>query len=170
MSTLSKFKNASGAWLTKQLFYETSDDKSRVLYSLKHEDHRVGKKVYPSLRRLYLECGDESEYMIASTSFGGWPHWKRLLSSPWFLDYVVELREELAARNAAAALLQIKKNAEGGNLQANRYLLEQGWLPKGDVGRPTKEKIRQEADHLFRSSEEISDDLDRISQAIGSFS
>ncbi len=163
------FKNASGAWLSKQLFFETAEDKSRVLYTLKPEDHRVGKSVYPSLRRLYMEMGDESEYHFAEAYFGGYPHWKRLLQSSWFLDYLTEMREELHARNAAIALEQIKKSASGGSFQASKYLLEQGWLPKGDVGRPSKERIKQEAQDLFRSSEDISSDLDRISQAIGTF-
>lgn len=165
------FRNASGQWLSKQLFFETTEDKSRVLYSLKPEDHKVGKIIYPSLRRLYMELGDETEFIFAETYFGGWPHWKRLLQSQWFLDHLVELREELSARNAAIHLNQIKQSAAQGNASSAKYLLEQGWLPKDKkVGRPTKEKIRQEAEKIALDSYDISDDLERISQEIGVFS
>lgn len=167
------FKSENGQWLIKQIFWETADpaDRSRVLYSLKTEDHKVGKKIYPSLRRLYMEMGDESEFLFADTFFGGWPHWKRLTSSPWFLDHLSELREELAARNAAIALSEIRKAASSGNFNASKYLLEQGWIPKDKkVGRPTKERIRHEAEKISADHLDITDDLERISQAIGSFS
>ena len=108
--SIENFKNASGSWYLKAIFYEMTDsDKSTVLYSLKTEDHKVGNKVYPSLRRLYLEMNDESEYQFAETYFGGWPHWKRLLSCSWFQDYISDIREELAVRNAAKNLLQIRQ-------------------------------------------------------------
>lgn len=167
------FKSENNQWLTKQLFFETSDanDRSRALYTLKTEDHKVRGKLYPSIRRLYMEMGDESEFLFAETYFGGWPHWKKLCSSPWFLDHLTELREELAARNAAIQLSEIKKSASSGNFAASKYLLEQGWIPKDKkVGRPTKEKIQREAEKLSADHYDISEDLDRISEAIGTFS
>lgn len=176
------FKNASGAWLLKPLFYEyTTDGKDRVLYTMKTEDHEVviendfGEpevRVYPSLRRLYMEMGDESEFLFAQTYFGGWPHWKRLLTCSWFLDHLSEIREELAARNAAENLIAIRSKAKDGNFQANKYLLEQGWKPKGDVGRPTKDRIRREAEKLSKNDSEVHADFERVSQEIlskGSF-
>jgi hypothetical protein len=156
-------KNAAGSWYLKPIFYEMCGaDKSLCLYSLKTEDHKVGKITYPSLRRLYLEMDDESEYLFAEKYFGGWPHWKRLLSCSWFQDYISDIREELAVRNSAKNLLQIRKKAEEGNLQANRYLLEQAWKPKESVGRPSKARIRAEADKLFHEASDVDLDLSRL--------
>lgn len=166
-----KFKTENNQFLTKQLFFETADsDRSRVLYTLKPEDHKWHGKTFPSLRRLYIEMGDESEYLFAETYFGGWPHWKKLLSTSWFLDYLSELREELAARNASIALAEIRKSAREGNVSSSKYLLEQGWIPKDKrAGRPTKEKIKYEAEKLSADHYDISEDLERISEAIGTF-
>ncbi len=166
------YKNASGQYLLKQLFYETAStgeslraadtERSRVLYTLKDQDY-MG---YPSLRRLYLQEADESEFLVASKYFGGWPHWKRLLQCSWFLDYLSDIREELSVKQAAQNLQRIREKATGGDFQSNRYLLEGSWRPKDSVGRPSKKKIKEEADRLFKSSEEISDDLDRISREL----
>lgn len=154
------FRASNGVYYTKQLFYEFADsDKSYVLYTLKDQDY-MG---YPSLRRLYMEMDDQSEYQFANRYFAGWSHWKKLLRCPWFADYITEFREELQIRSSAAYLTSIRLKALEGNLAANKYLLEQGWKDSKDkVGRPSKEKIKQEADKLFRDSSDISDDLERI--------
>lgn len=156
----SKFKGISGAYLTKQLFWETSEDKSRVLYSLRDYDNHG----YPSLRRLYVDMGDETEYQFAETYFGGWNHWKRLLSAPWFLDFISQYREELAAKNAAERLIAIRKKAQEGDFHANKYLLEGQWKgeKKNSVGRPTKERIREEAELLRKTDKTIDDDYHRL--------
>src|SRR5690606_30115707 len=108
------FKNATGAWLLKALFYETATDpdKTHVLYSFKPEDHEVNGVVYPSLRRLYLEMEDDTEYYFAQAYFGGWPHWKRLLSCSWFVDYITEIREEQIGRASCRERVQISVVAD----------------------------------------------------------
>lgn len=163
----SKFKSVNNAWLLKPIFYEMSDsDKSRVLYTLKPEDYTVDGKTYPSLRRLYLEEADTSEYYFAEKYFGGYPHFRRLLSASWFLDYLSELREELALKIKADATRRIAEIAadkkDRGSLAANRAMLESVSPKKSSVGRPTKESIKREADQLFRDQSEIDSDLDRI--------
>jgi len=161
------FKNASGTWLLKAIFFEMSDsDKSRVLYTLKPEDHEVDGVTYPSLRRLYLEESDLSEYYFAEKYFGGWPHWKRLLSCSWFVDYLSEIREELRQKLSADATRRLHQIAadpkDRGSLQANRAILDSLKPEKSPVGRPTKESIKREADRMFKDQSEIEDDLDRI--------
>lgn len=154
------FKNASGAYLTKQLFYEFSvTERDRVLYTLKDEDHHG----FPSLKRLYLEEGDESEYQVASKYFGGWSHWKRLLQCSWFLDYLSEWREELAAKQSAESLARIKQAAEKGNVSLDKWLLDRGLSDqKMPVGRPTKERIKQEAQKIVLDQRDVQDDLSRL--------
>lgn len=158
------YRASNGVYYTKQLFYEFADsDKSYVLYTLKDQDH-MG---YPSLRRLYMEMEDHSEYQFATRYFAGWAHWKKLLRCPWFADYLSEFREELQIKSSASYLTAIRLKAIEGNLAANKYLLEQGWKDsKEKVGRPSKEKIKQEADKLFRDSSDIADDLERIKEGM----
>jgi hypothetical protein len=160
-----KFKGLSGAWLTKQLFYETSGaDKSNCLYTLKDSDH----KGYPSVRRLYIEMEDETEYLFAEKYFGGWPHWKRLLGCSWFMEYLEEIREELSAKLAARNLQKIREKASEGDLRANQYLIEKKWDPqaKDKVGRPSKEKIKEEAKKLSRIQDEYNEDYSRLMEEI----
>ena len=69
-----KFKNAVGAHLLKALFYEVSEDGTRVdcLYSLKQEDSpdiQDNSRIYPSIHRLYVEMGDATEYEFAKKYF-----------------------------------------------------------------------------------------------------
>ncbi|MGD9682593.1 MAG: hypothetical protein AB7L70_19155 [Pyrinomonadaceae bacterium] len=161
---MDKFKGASGAYLTKQLFLELSSEPSKVLYTLKDEDHRG----YPSLRRLYLEMGDETEYEFSKAYFGGWPHWKRLTSAPWFLDFVTQYREELAIRNAAESLLRLRAKAKSGDVATDKYLLEQRWVPSSQkAGRPSKERIKEEAARMAAADKTVSSDLERLISNIG---
>lgn len=154
------FKNSTGSYLTKQLFFETAfTERDRVLYTLKDEDHQG----YPSIRRLYLEMSDETEYKFASTYFGGWPHWKRLLGCSWFMDYLSEWREELRVKEAGESLARLKLAAKGGRLDLDKYLLDRGLSDKkSPVGRPTKERIKSEAQKIVLDQRDISDDFSRI--------
>lgn len=167
-----KFKNPSGAFYLKQIFFETATDSDRphVLYTLKDEDHTFKGVTYPSLRRLYLEEGDETEYLVATKYFGGWPHWRRLLSCTWFVDYLSEYREELSIRQAFENVRALREKAKTGDYQSNKFLLEGSWKGREKVGRPSKAKIKEEANKLFKNSEEITDDLDRITRELDSVS
>lgn len=106
--------------------------------------------------------GDESEYLFAEKYFGGWPHWKRLIACTWFMDYLSSFREELAAKQAGESLNRIKQAAKGGRLDLDKYLLEKGWIDKKAVGRPTKERIKSEAQKIALDHQDISDDFSRI--------
>ena len=157
------YKTHNGIYYTNQLFYERAfTDREFVLYTLKPEDHEG----YPSLRRLYLEENDPTEYKIATKYFGGWPHWKKLLEATWFLEALQEYREELQTRIQSESIEKIRKKAQEGDYKANQYLAEAGYLKKDKVGRPTREKIQHEANILVAKKSEISDDFERITQGV----
>lgn len=160
------FKGGNGVYLTKQLFYETAEgEKENVLYTLKDEDH-LG---YPSIRRLYVETGDLSEYHFATTYFASWRHYQRLLAADWFRSVIEEAREELSVKLAAENLANISAKARAGDLKANQYLLERKWIDKKDsvnpVGRPSKEAIKKEAEKIVGSALEVEEDLSRLREA-----
>jgi len=156
------YRNAQGIYLTKQLFYEFADDKSLAFYTIKDTDLCVGDAIYPSIHRLFVETEDPSEYIFATTYFDSWRHYKKLLSASWFSACIDEAREELTLKLAARNLIALKKKAAEGDFRANQYLLEQKWKEDSSVGRPSKAKIKQEADRLFAEKDDISDDLSRI--------
>lgn len=166
LAVVSKFTNESGARLTKGLFYEmTMADKSSVLYTLKNQDH----KGFPSLYALYMSEMDPTEYRFAIRYLEGWEHWKQLTACTWFMPFADKWREELQLKLSSEALFRIMTEAKADRKEAfaaNKYLLEKGWVPKGQadkVGRPSKEAIRDQARKMVQDNTRIFDDWKRIS-------
>jgi hypothetical protein len=163
---MSRFKNASGAYLLQSLFYElTPSDKSQVVYTLKNEDH-MG---YPSLYRLYMEADDPTEYDFAVANLGGWDHWERLQKSTWFQPYLKAWRHELEVRFRARSLKALRDVANNSSskdyFQANKFLVGQGWKeggPKRRAGQPSKEEVKAEAHRLATISNNLDEDFERI--------
>lgn len=162
------FRNSSNQRLTKSLFFEESEDRSLVVYTLKDSDHTVDGVTYPSLYRLFMEADDLTEYSFAVSHLDGWEHWQMLCNSNWFRPYAKRWREELEVRARSRSLLRLRAEAASSSKNAylaNKFLIERGWVSKEDksaVGRPSKEAIKKEADLLFQSSKEAESDLARI--------
>lgn len=163
-----KFKNSSGTHLLKTIFYELDEQgRPNAQYTLKPYDSEFEGVEYPSLRKLFVELEDPTEYIFAETYLDGWTHWKKLSSASFFKEHLAEWREELDVRLRAKALVRIKQRAEANtkdSLQADKLLLSGGWKPSEDnkVGRPTKEKIQIEANKLFQERTVFDEDYERI--------
>lgn len=159
-----RFKNAVGQRLTKGLFYETTAlDKSSVLYTLKDEPH-MG---FPSLRTLYLEAGDPTEYRFAVASLDGWDHWQTLSECTWFKPYLRKWRSELELKIKSQALSRIMgeaKTTSKNSFMANRYLVERAWETKGEgrAGRPTKAQVKEAAHEQASHESRINADFERM--------
>ncbi len=140
------WKGLNNNWITKGLFIEyryLPKVGDHYMYTLQHED----RDSYPSLRRLYLESDDPTEYTFACEHLGGWDHWKYLCDEEFFKPTVALWRDEYSIRMKALALRKIKLEAKGeGKLSydANKYLLEEGW---------TKEKLLKERERLVKDKE-----------------
>lgn len=163
-----QFKNASGAYLLRGLFYETTmADKSSVVYTLKDEDHEG----YPSLKRLYMETDDPTEYFFATNHLGGVDHWDKLCECSWFKPYVSQWRREMELKHKALALLEIRAAAKNDThrdkFSANKYLLEKGWEKDNSsrrkgAGRPSKQEIQEAANDIAQQSSQIMEDYERL--------
>jgi hypothetical protein len=164
------FKSEGGVYYLKPIFYEhdLSENKDVALYTLKDQDHEVNGKVYPSLRRLYIETGDLTEYEFVNLFLGGWPHWKRLQACTWFQPYLEEWREELEVKLRSEALAKVvdisKAKQHPSHYQAAKYVVDKGWQPKEkqQTGPKTREKIREEAEKIHNSNVEVLEDWKRI--------
>lgn len=172
-----KFKAPNGQFYTRQIFYEMNTaDVSLVLYTLKDYDIEVEVRLapeglttvrsIPSLSRLYIEAADVSEYDFALKYFGSWKHWKMISDANWFKEYITPMREELATKLMSLSVKRIAQLAEGDTrdaFQANRYLLDKGYIAKvGVKGRPSKEAIQREAEALFKEKDGFNDDFQRL--------
>lgn len=162
---MSKYKcPKTGNFITQALFFELKHDHERALYTLKEEDHTLPDgRVLPSLKRLYLECLDPTEYEFATTYFYSWKHWKRCLGNKLVLKEVEEWREELEIKIRSEGLRGAINNAMDGNYQANKWLVDKGWVEK-IPGRPTNERVEGELKQAARMKEAHQSDLDRISE------
>lgn len=160
----------TGNWYTQALFYELSyANKENVMYTLKEHDIDVeinGEvRHLPSIKRLFVECGDPTEYQFAITYLGGWAHWKRLCEKTKALHpYIEEWREELEIKMRSEGIRAMAEFAtQEKGMQAAKWLAEKGWSDK-KRGAPSKEEKQRELHIATKIHKEVDDDLTRILQ------
>lgn len=131
-----KFKNTQGMFFLNALFIEKAQTEETALYSLKDADVWRGTSCYPSIRRLYQEMNDPTEYSFATKYFQSFEHWNLLCQCPWFKPILQEMRLSLQASLKSLAwgkIIQIAKSSDKDSFTANRYLLEALQKAKGSV-------------------------------------
>lgn len=167
------FRNATNGLYTVALFYEmVNADKSTVSYTLKNHDHEG----FPSLKRLYMEAEDTTEYDFAVAHLDGWEHWQKLLQCSWFQPYIESWRKELELKLKARAYKNLMKEA-GNTLSKNQFLANKYVIESYDKlasrevkrGRPSKAEVNEEALKLARSEATLEDDFTRAiaSRSVG---
>lgn len=158
-----KYRGATGIYYTRALFFEMTSDKTFCLYTLKDEDHEVDGHIYPSLRRLYLELGDETEYLFAEKYFLNYPHFQKLLAVDWFVNAIEGWRHELKLKNTALGLKVLQEKAAAGDVRAAKDLVTRPWEKSSPgAGRPSKKAIQQEAQKMVKESSVYDEDFERI--------
>jgi hypothetical protein len=109
------------------------------VYTLKSEDHQGFK----SLKKLYLDEEDITEYRFANKYLDSYEHWKILLKCTWFKPLVESWREELKLKLQSRLyrlLYKILDSDENGDIPAIRMAL--GALEKPKEGDKTKKSTR----------------------------
>lgn len=154
------FLDSSGKPLTQSLFLELHYTPQAV-YTLKEIDHEYNGKIYPSIKRLYLEEEDPTEYNFASKHFLGWKHWARLSETRVLRPYVREWRDELEYKLRSKAVKQIMDSALGGSFQAAKWFMDRGWVNRAP-GRPSKEELEREKRIQENLKDEYSADVIRL--------
>lgn len=131
--------------MTQALFLEIGYQVDKAVFTLKDDDHEYEGNTYPSLKRLFLEMEDPTEYEFANKYLLGWSHWKRMNENKALKKHFEEWREELELRLRAQGIRAIiDQSCDDKGFQAAKYLAEKGW-DKKQVGRPSKhDKIREE--------------------------
>jgi hypothetical protein len=142
----SGFKDEQNKYRTQALFYEYYIDQSHAVFTLADEDREIDGKVYYSLKKLYLEIADPTEYLFAMQVFKSYPHWLRLRK--YFLkDRINSWVEELDLKLRAEGIKQNIIAANKGNYNAAKWLADRGW--EQQRGRPSKAekegKLKQDA-------------------------
>lgn len=154
-----------GRWRVHSLFQEGYDKRGpAAVYTLKDQDTDV-----PSLKRLYLEEADLTEYTFATKYLGGWDHWQVLLASDFVRPHVDKWRTELELKLKAEALKRMidEAVADGRNaFAANKFLVSNGWVDKKAEpqrrGRPSKADVKAEALRIAQQTDSVDEDFERL--------
>ena len=154
-----------GKPLTQSLFLEIGYTDFAV-YTLKDFDYEYNGKVYHSLKRLYIECEDPTEYEFANLHLLGWRHWLRLCENKQVAKHIDEWRAELEYKLRSKAVKMMLTSAHGGNYQAAKWFADRGWSNKG-AGRPSKADVEHEKKVQAALADEYSDDVVRLFQKQG---
>ncbi len=157
------FFDNGGRALTNALFLESTYDTKYAQYTLKEYDYEYEGKKYPSLKRLYLECEDPTEYSFVQKHMGSWSQWQRICNNKTLRPYIEDWREELEVRLRSQAIKNMIEMAcsEDGNFSAAKYLAEYGW-EKRKAGRPTKDEVKRHLAAEEKIANEFSADIRRM--------
>lgn len=154
------------------------------IFTFKENDHyykgiRVKHKTYISIRKLYLEIADPTEYLFAKQVFGNYDHWKsffrdtdkdelgRFIGPMGWFSCVLDWREELELSLRAKGLQQVIDRSS--NSANAKWLVDRGWTTEGAVlgkksrGRPSKAEIGMRSDIISR----VSADRNKVIQLRG---
>jgi len=156
-------KDKMGRYRTQSLFYEQNNSELDAIFTLKDYDYTIHGVNYPSLKKMYLEIADITEYEFSQIVFGSWKHWQRICNNAVLKIYVEEWREELEVKirsRAIRAIYETAKDAGSKGTTAAKYIADGGW--KGKRGRPSKEEIAREKKIALGIDKELDEDADRM--------
>ena len=156
----SKMMDTGGRYLTQSMFLEVNYEPNAT-FTLKDNDHEWNGVVYPSLKRLYIEFEDPTEYDFANTYLLGWKHWQKLIGNKMLFNHVQEWREELEFKLRAKGVKNMMRSAAQGNYQASKWLVDRGWDVRG-AGRPSKAEIEGQKALIKRVDDEYGADVVRM--------
>lgn len=157
----SKMKTAKGNYITQGLFLEIHYPETAI-YTLADDDKEYKGKVYPSLKKLYLELEDVVEYEFATKYLCGWDHWQRICNNQLIRKDVLKWRNELELKLRSRAFAEIlKRSKDELGTVANKWIADKGWIKKG-AGRPSKEDLEREKNYQLAVLDEYGDDLKRL--------
>ncbi len=148
--------DSSNRPITQSMFLELGYHEAAI-YTLKENHYLYKGELFPSLKKLYLEEQDPTEYNFATTYLLGWKHWNRLQNNKAIRPYIDEWREELEMKMKYLAHREMMMlvEQEGGNYSAAKWLADQGWNKRA-AGRPSK----AEKERSLRVDEKVTEDFE----------
>lgn len=155
-----KMLDTMGRPITQSLFLEIGYSDS-ALYTLKDNDFEYQGRNLPSIKKLYLQCEDPTEYDFAVTYLLGWGHWQRICENKVLRKHIEEWRCELEVKLRSRGVKAAITAANAGNFQASKWVADRGWDTRG-AGRPTKADVERETKIQAAIADEYSADVIRL--------
>ena len=165
MTKKAQMIDSMGKFRTQSLFLELGY-KDEAVFTLKDFDHEHNGDTYVSLKRLYLECADPTEYQFAQAHLMGWKHWQRMCENKVLRKHIDEWRDELEVKLRSQAVLDVISQARAGTFQAAKWVADRGWAQRG-AGRPSNADIEHEKKVQARIQDEYGGDVVRMFQKQG---
>jgi hypothetical protein len=160
LPTKDKMLDSMGRPITQSLFLELGYTDS-ALFTLKEDDFEYKGRFLPSLKRLYIEMADPTEYEFATTYLLGWRHWQRIVENKAVKSHIDEWREELEMKLRSQGVKAIMQSAVDGNHQSAKWLADRGWDTRG-AGRPSKAERESELKKQTAIVNEFANDAARL--------
>jgi len=148
---------------TLSLFLETNQSSLDPIFTLKEDDHTLHGVLYYSLKKIYLEIADPTEYQFAQLVFGSWKHWKKLCDSPPIKPHIEEWRDELEIKltsQAVRSMIETAQEEGSKGVTAAKYVAERGW--EKQAGRPSKQEVERTKKKYAGIRDEIDEDAKNI--------
>lgn len=160
LPTKDQMVDSTGRPMTQSLFLEAQYSPYSI-YTLKDEDYEYNGKLYPSIKKLYLETEDPTEYLFATKYLLGIKHWYRIYENKLMQPHIDEWRFELELKLRSKGVRQLIGAANKGSQSAAKFLVDKGWSERG-AGRPSKEEMEKEKKILSNIQDEYADDFKRL--------
>ena len=135
-------KDSMGRFRTQSLFIERKNSKYPAPFTLKDIDHNGAL----SMRIIYLDTADPTEYSTAIALLGSWRHWQLLTACEFFKPYVNAWREELATKfesDRFQEMVEVSSKSQGtpAGVAATKWLADRySKKPELKRGRPSKDE------------------------------
>ncbi len=158
-----KFKNAANGYFTQSLFLEQGYDAEVAMYTFNDEDKEYKGKTFKSLKKLYLEMEDPTEYTFANKYLAGWTHWQRIVTNNVLLKEIENWRDELEVRLRSKGVLNaLKLGAD--SFTAAKWAADGHWNVKR--GRPSRAEQKRDSDMRRKAASAADVDGARIAHLI----
>ena len=149
-----------GRYKTLSLFLEIAYDRDAI-FTLKDYDHEYNGKTYISLKRLFLEASDPTEYTFATKYLAGWDHWQKICNNQVLAKHIEKWRFELELKLRSEAVRIISGQSRKGSVTAAKWLAERGWDDR-PAGRPSKSEIEKQTKIIQDVQNEFEQDYARL--------
>lgn len=160
---MSDRKSTEGRWLTKALFWEERHPSYTPSFTLKSESIEKDGIIYPSLKQMYLEYADPTEYSFAVEVIGDWDHWQTICDGYFFKPLIKKWREELEIKlrsQAVKAIINTASTEGAKGTTAAKYVAEKGWEKR--AGRPSNAEVEAERKIHAGIKGEVAEDAERL--------
>lgn len=154
------FKDKMGRFITQGLFIDHRYDETYAVYTLHDEDMEYKGNLYPSLKRLFLEEEDPTQYYFANKYLYNWDHWLVMKNNKELYKEIERWEIELEVRMRAKGVKQLLELNKKGNFNAAKWVADGSWEVKR--GRPSRAEREQERKIRERAMEEAAEESARV--------